>query len=445
MLQQRTQLVKALSNISWLLSGQVLRLGLGVVVGIWIARHLGPRDFGLFSYLQAIVTLAGALASMGLYEVVVRNLVRSPDQRDQTLGTAFMLQLAGGFFAAAVVNISVLMTEPNDTLAQSIAAILSITLVLRASEAVKYWFEAQVNSKYVVWAETGAVAAVAGIRLTLIFLDAGVTAFAYAALAEATFTSAALLIVYSRKQNRLRDWEFGWARARALLHDAWPLILANVAVLVYIKTDQIMLGRMIGEEAVGVYSAAVRLSESWYFLATAVINSVFPAIIAARAVSEQAYRDRLQALYRLMVGISFAVAVPVTFLSGWVTVLLFGPAYAAAGPVLATHIWGSLFVFLGVASGKALILDNRSDLSLQRTLAGAFMNVVLNLLLIPSYGIMGAAYATIMSQAAAALFYDLVHNATRDMFAMKLRAFSPLGAARQVADLYRSLKADRTA
>jgi O-antigen/teichoic acid export membrane protein len=138
-----------------------------------------------------------------------------------------------------------------------------------------------------------------------------------------------------------------------------------------------------------------------------------------------------------MVLLAMAVAIPMTFLSSAVIVLLFGADYYLAGAVLAVHIWAAVFVFLGVASEKWFIIENRQILSLQRTGAGAFVNIGLNLILIPAFGLLGAAWATVISQATAGLFYDVIQSQTRGMYHMKMKSLNLFGAIRRVSNAHR--------
>jgi PST family polysaccharide transporter len=213
-------------------------------------------------------------------------------------------------------------------------------------------------------------------------------------------------------------------RTKTLLHDSWPLIISSTAIMVYVKIDQIMLGQMIGDEAVGIYSAAVRISEAWYFIPMGIVASVFPTIVEAKNRSETEYYAHLQKLYNLMTLISIAVAIPMTFLSTPLVVMLFGDAYIEAGAVLAIHIWASVPVFLGVASGTWFLAENRLILRLQRSVIGAITNVILNLALIPNYGVIGAAVATIISYSLADIFLDFLQKKTRHMFFMKIYSFN---------------------
>ena len=185
-------------------------------------------------------------------------------------------------------------------------------------------------------------------------------------------------------------------------------------------------GQMAGDKAVGIYAAAVRISEVWYFVPMAIVASVFPAILEAKKRSKVLYYARLQKLYDLMVVISVSIALPMTFMSTPLVNFLFGEAYLGAGTVLAIHIWASVFVFLGVASSKWFLAENRQILSMHRTVLGAVANVGLNLWLIPQYGAVGAALTTVLSYAIAAFLADVLQQETRTMFSMKASALNPL-------------------
>ena len=423
-ISHRPNLIKIVDNIGWLFFDKILRMGVGLLVGVWIARYLGPDQFGLLNFALAFTGLFGAIAVLGLNEIVVRDIVRNPDGARLTLGTAILLQLIGGLIAFVAILAAIAYVRPDDALARVIVAILGSMMLLKASEVANYWFESQVKSKYTVWVQNGAFLLFATVKVLMILQQAPLTAFVWAMLGEAALVSVCLLVVLNRTGPTLSSLHVNTARAGTLLRDSWPLILSALAVTVYMKIDQIMLGQMIGNEAVGIYSAAVRISEIWYFIPVVVANSVFPAIIEAQKRSDAQYYARFQKLYDLLVIMSVAVALPMTFFSGPLITVIYGEEYSAAGPVLAVHIWGSLFVFLGVASSKWFIAENRMMLSLQRTVLGAIVNVSLNFWLIPQYGAIGAAFATLASQSVAAWLFDCIQPETRRMFAMKLSAMN---------------------
>jgi PST family polysaccharide transporter len=315
--------------------------------------------------------------------------------------------------------------RPDDDLARSIVAIIGLILLLEASKIAVFWFESKVQSKYTVWVQNSAFLFFAAIKVALIIYQASLTAFAWIMFAETFLVAIILLIVMNKRGFALKLLKANTQRAKILLRDSWPLVLASVSIMIYMKIDQIMLGQMVGNQAVGIFSAATRISEVWYFIPMVVVSSVFPAILNAKKQSQDLYVQRLQRLYALMVWMSIAVAFPMTFLAIPVIEVLYGKAYIESGIVLSIHIWGSIFVFLGVASGRWMLAENRQVLSFQRSLLGMVINVVLNLLLIPIYGVVGAAVATVVAQFSVGMLFDAIQKETRPMFIMKIKAFNP--------------------
>ena len=424
----RPNLVKIVDNLGWLFFDKVLRMGVGLLVGVWVARYLGPEQFGLFSFASAFVGMFGAVAGLGLQSIVVRDIVRDPASKEETLGTAAVLQLLGGLLAYVCVLGTILVLRPEDTLAKILVAILGSITLFRFGDVAIYWFESQVLSKYIVWVQNGCFLIFAAIKIGLIVSNAPLLAFAWATAAEAVIVAVLIFIMLGLRGIKFHQLRFSLSRAKILLADSWPLLLSGMAIMVYMKIDQIMLGQMLGDDAVGIYSAAVRISEVWYFIPMMIVASVFPAILEAKKRDETQYLQRLQRLYDLMVWLSVAIALPMTFISTPIVVALFGAAYAESGPVLAIHIWTSVFVFLGIASSQWFVAENRQILSFQRTVLGAVINVAINYILIPKFGVLGAAYATVLAQASVCLFYDLLQKETRPMFVMKLKSFNLLYA-----------------
>lgn len=428
----RPNLVKILDNIGWLFFDKILRMGVGLIVGVWVARYLGPEQFGLFNFATAFVGMFGAIAGLGLQGIVVRDLVREPSSKEEILGSAAVLQLVGGFVAYGLILATIFWLRPDDALAKTIVAILGSMMLFKASEVAVCWFESQVLSKFTVWVQNGTFLVFASIKVFLILQNASLIAFAWATMAEGMAVALMLLIVLGLRGPRAHNLRLKIARAKSLLADSWSLFLSGMAVMIYMRIDQIMLGQMVSDEVVGIYSAAVRISEVWYFIPMTIVASVFPAIIEAKMCSEAQYCQRLQRLYDLMILLSVSIALPMTFLSTPLVAHLFGKAYIESGTILAIHIWASVFVFLGVASEKWFLAENRQILSFQRTALGMIVNVILNLLLIPRFGAVGAAIATVLSYAVAAFFADLLQDETRRMFYMKMHAFNIFSSIRRV-------------
>jgi PST family polysaccharide transporter len=184
-----------------------------------------------------------------------------------------------------------------------------------------------------------------------------------------------------------------------------------------------MIGQMLGDERLGVYSAAVRLTEVWYFIPVAITSSVFPAIVSAKKTGEAKYYDSLEQLYLLMVWLALGVAIPITVFAEPIVELVFGPEYRDGATVLAIQCWSGLFIFAGLVSNHWYLLENLSHYTLYRHLLGAGMNIAINLVLIPRYGIDGAAIATLITQFITSYMFDLLNRPTKILFRIKSRYF----------------------
>jgi O-antigen/teichoic acid export membrane protein len=425
-IDNRPNLLKIANNIGWLFIDKLLRMGVGLLIGIWVARYLGPAQFGLLSFALAFTGFFTTFATLGLQNIVVRDIVHEPKSAPITLGTAAMLQLVGGLVSFFMILLVIGHLRTDDPLSRTIVAILGATMLFKASEIAVYWFESQVLSRYTVWVQNGVFIAFSIIKIGLILLDASLTAFVWAMLAEAAVAAAILLLVFNLRSSAVIKLQASLSRARTLLKDSWPLILSGIAITVYMRIDQIMLGQMVGDEAVGIYSAAARISEVWYFIPGVIVASVFPAIIEAKKRSEELYQLRLQRLCTVLTWLAIAVALPITFMADFIVTLLYGEPYVEAASVLIIHIWSAVFVFLGLASGIFFTVENQVKKILYRTIFGAVSNVLLNIILIPSYGIIGAAVATLISQFAANYFYDLFDSTSRQLLGIKNKALFPI-------------------
>jgi O-antigen/teichoic acid export membrane protein len=423
-IKYRADVIKIAVNTAWLSFDRIIKMIVSLVVIGWMARYLGPEQFGLLNFIVAFTGLFVAISVLGLKDIVVRDIVQDTGGAQITLGTSFVLQIIAGCLAYITMIGAVLLFRPDDRLVLSLAVVLGAGLTIKFTDTVTYWFEAHVLSKYTVWMQNGAFLIFAMVKVLLIIKGAPLIAFAWAMFLEALLTSVFLLILMTRRGIAFTYLKFDVGRAQALLKDSWPLIISAIAVTLYMRIDQVMLGLMIGDDAVGVYSAAVRVSEFLYFIPMAICTSVFPALLICKKTSEEQYYFNLQKLFDIMVVISLCVAIPMTFMATSIVTFIYGVGYAESGQLLALHTWASIFVFLGVAGSQWFIAENKQVLHLKRTILGAVVNIILNLWLVPLYQATGAAMATIAAQAVGTFFADILERDTRQLFLMKLRALT---------------------
>jgi O-antigen/teichoic acid export membrane protein len=395
---------KYVKNTGWLLVGKLLSL----VVGFIIARYLGPYAFGDLSFADAFAALFAAVGTLGLDSFIIREIIQHPDKRDEILGTSLVMRLAAN---AVLIPLAILTylafrqlsTNETDVSLALLIALCSSAALFKSFNIIDSYFQSQVASKYVVHVQNVCLLLTTCVKIALIYNHAPVLYFAGALVFDSAILALGLLFIYKRKQVHLHTWTFNWTRAKSLIQQSWPLILTAVMISIYMKIDQVML-KSAGSKIVGIYSAAARISESWYFIPVAIVTSVFPAIIHARKTDIERYHKRLQNLYDLLVGISLPVAILVSIFANQIIHLLYGNPYQGAGILLSIHIWSGIFVFLGSASSQFLLAEGYTLISFSRTAFGALVNVLLNLWLIPIYGALGASIATLIAYASATFF-----------------------------------------
>ena len=417
--------VRYFINTSWLMGEKILRMAISLFVGVWVVRYLGPEQFGLLSYVQSFVFLFTAITTLGLDGIVVRELVKDESRRDILLGTAFVLKLVAAILILPALAIAVKLTS-NDQYTNLLVFVVASATIFQSFNVIDFYYQSKVLSKYVTLANTVSLVFSSVIKITLILNKAPLIAFALMSLFDSIVLAIGLVYFYKKRSDlKLFDFSFDKSTAIILLKNSWPLMLSGVVITLYMKIVQIMIKEIIDIEAVGQYAAAVRLSEAWYFIPMAISSSLFPAIINAKSVSKELYYQRLQWLYTTMVWLAITIALPMVFLSEWVVMVLYGDAYQQAADVLIIHIWAGVFVFLGVAFSQYLVAENLVMKSFFRTAVGALVNIILNMILIPKYGITGAAMATLLSQLIANLIYDVFDKDLRIHLWLKLSAFLP--------------------
>ncbi|ELS03109.1 membrane protein involved in the export of O-antigen and teichoic acid [Xenococcus sp. PCC 7305] len=393
-------LQKIIRNIGWLMIEKVFAMIVNFSIVIYLVRYLGVENFGKLSYCISFVALFEAITKLGLNGIVVRNLVREPEAKNTILGTAFILKVLGSIVACSLVIISSAKFNYNQEL-HTINMILAWGLIFTAFDNIDYWFESQVNSKAISLIRSIQLVITSALKLLFIWLNFSLIAFAWLIFGDYLLKAVLKIWIYSQYRFSIFSWKFDFARAQLVLRDSFPLILSSVMITIYMKIDQVMLGNMTNSVAVGNYATAVKFSEIWYFFPVAICGSCFPAIIRVRKESLKKYHAKLQQLYDLMVAIAVGIAIPTTFLAKPLLTYLLGTEYAKAGIILSWHIWAGVFVFLGVARSKWLMIENLTIFNFATTSLGALTNVVLNLWLIPLYQGVGAAIATIISYAVA--------------------------------------------
>ena len=414
---------KVIVNISWLLFDKAFKILLGIAVLTSVAKYLGTTQYGLLNYCITYAAIFNPLATLGLDSLAVRDLVVE-DHKNKIFATTFWLRVGGSLvYILFTVVMSCIFEQENIKI--QIISVIALSSIFRPFDVIDFWFQSQVNSKYSVAGKSFSYALISFFKISLVYYTAPLISFAWAILFENFLTSSALLVTYLFKYNSIKLFDWDWQVGKKMLKESWPLIFSGFAIFIYMKIDQLMLGSMVGNKAVGIYSVAANISEIWNVIPTIVISSIAPAIYSAKKGSEANYYRRIEQLHSILVQISLPIAILVSFGSEKIVLALFGNSYAESCSVLTIHVWFNVFSFMGSATAFWFIAEGMTELLTWRTIYGGVLNIVLNLYLIPLYGAVGAAIATVVSYGFVGCIMNFFNDRTRRIFFIQVRSLLP--------------------
>jgi len=400
---------------------------IGIILVSWTARYLEPSQFGRWNYAIAFVAIFSTLANLGLDQIVIKEIINHSEVKNEFLGTAFFLKLIGGIGALFLSLIFIYIIKKDDFI---IVGIISAGFIFQSFDVIDFYFQSELKSKYVVYAKNISFILIALFKIWLILSAAALIAFVWTSLLEIILSAIFLIYFYNLNNNYLKNWKFNINYAKTMLQASWPLILSGIAIIIYMRIDQIMLGQIVGNNAVGNYSAALKISELWYIVPISVSSSIYPILLEKKKKSQEDYFKNLQLFYDVMFTMAFFISIFIMLFGNKIIFLLYGANYSDASTILIIHIWSSIFVFLGVAAGYHLLIEELTKISFYRALIGAIINIILNLILIPQYSGIGAAIATLISYSFESFWSNLFFKKTKIIFFMMLKSLNIFRLAR---------------
>ena len=451
-------------NTAWLFTEQILRMIAGFLVGVWVARYLGPEKFGIFSYSLAFVSLFGGIAKLGLDGIVVRDLVKEPEKREVYLGTSFWLKLIGGIITFLIIIIALIfqsvlryfpslihnpkfiiqnlnvshlslltsyishLTSHLLTSTNLYILIIACGIIFQSFEVIDFYYQATVQAKYISIRKMIQLFLSSIIKIILVLVKADLIWFVLVTLFDAISLAIFSWSIYKSQglPNFIKYFE--WNTAKRLLKDSWPIALASLFIGIYRKIDQVFLQNLCDYQSVGIYNAAMRLIEIWLFIPVIGNSSFYPALVSAYHKSNRLYNERIENLFMLYSAIFIVIGFIFVFFSDKIIVFLYGLKYIESAKILPLLIWSSIFISAETIVGSILRIENKTKHVLYSTIWGAIPAIILNPILIKKAGIFGSTYTFLISTFTGSLLFLLFYKETRKIFFLALKSilFIPL-------------------
>lgn len=410
------------NNASWIVFGQVIQLMISFFVSTITARYLGPTNFGVINYVASFVTFFIPISSLGLTNIVIKELVDKKEKKGEVIGTCIGIRLISSFLSVIAIIVIVYLINGDDKLLLIVALLQSFSLVFNSFDVLEQWFQTRLESKYTSIARMISYTVVSVYKVFIIINGKTVEWFAFSNTLDIIVLSILFILLYIVNNGDKISFSFGYGLS--LIKKSINFILSGMMVVLYGQMDKIMLSLMLNNTTVGYYSTAVYICQLWTFVLNAVINSVSPLIYKIGSKSENLLENYMIVLYSFVFWCGVIVSIMFCLFGKYIILILYGKEYLPAVYPLRIITWYTSFSYLGVVRSIWLILKGRIRYEKYFTFIGAASNTILNLILIPNFGMNGAAIASLVTQIISCFITPFLFRETRESSIQALKGMN---------------------
>lgn len=396
---------KVTRNASWIIAGRVYHMLLAFFVGLLTARYLGPSNFGLINYAATYTSFFASFCTLGINSVIVKNFVDHPDEEGETVGSAIVLRTVSSVLSVLMMVCITLIADKGETTTHIVVFLCGIGVIFQVMDTLDYWFQSKLESKYSAFATVISYTVVSAYKVWLLATGKSVEWFAISTSIDYMVVAVVLLVMY--KKHNGPQFKCSVRKAKELFSNSYHFILAGLMVSIYGSTDKFMLKQMLNESEVGFYSTAVSLCNTWVFLLTAIIDSLYPVILQSFD-NKKLFERKNKQLYAIVFYVSVGVSLLFSLLASPIVSILYGDAYAPAAVPLRIITWYTAFSYLGVARNAWVVSYSKQNYLKYLYIGATITNVLLNAIMIPLWGASGAALASLLTQISTILLFPAV-------------------------------------
>lgn len=409
---------KYTTNTGWMLMARTTGFITSFLTIAIVARYLGPENLGKLSYAQSFVAILSIFASLGMDQIIYRELVAKPTETAKILGTAIATKLLFGtiaFFGTLGLAFSI----EHDPILITLIGIVAFTFVITPISTLATLSQARVQAKYTSYISIFLAFLIPVLKIIIILNDKGIIYFASILVLEALILASWAIYVYTNKFHfSLGGLQFDKIIFIHLVKDSWPFLFAGLFSYIYARIDQVMLQHFLDSASVGWYDSAVRLVNMLGIIPSIIIGSLFPAIVSAKQKDRTEYLNRLKMLLYLIFVIITFLSIFVFMLATPIVLIIFGGDFLPTVAPMKIYLCSGIMAIIGVLAQQYLIAENKGRFHFLLTGIGATLNIALNLYLIPKYGMTGAAIATLFSYSVIPLGLLFFSTIRKDIFLM---------------------------
>lgn len=406
-----TDPTRYIKSAFWLTISKIASMAVSLIATFYIARTLGPQNFGEISYVISIIGVLGFLSAIASGNVLYRDIVRAHHNKNELLGTGWLVSLLASLFTITFVIVFI-FAIPHDELTRNVALILCLAQFFTPFSIIQHTFYARTDTKKISLAQFIIHITISLAKIMAMASGNGVLILAVIMFLEQILVAATLsgLYIYTYKHTPL-NWRFNFDYAKQLIKDSLPFVVVASSATISARIDQIIIKQFIDTTSVGLYQAAVQMTELWQFIPGLILTALYPAIVNAKNSSN--YKKRLYGIGGTFLIYGFLASLFTTILAPILIPLIYGPAFTGSILILQIYCWSIAGTVLGFLVMHILVTENLRKIQIVTGVLPMLINLGLNLIWIPQYGMAGAAWATVVSYSLAPLLPMLYLTTTR--------------------------------
>ena len=386
-----------IKNTLYIFAGRSSNAVFLFLLALVVSRQLGPALFGIFSFLTAVVVAANCFSNLGLDTWMVREVTKTPTQGKLYLSNILGLKIGTSLITLVLVFLIFRMTDlPQATL--NLLWILSISLLFNTiSQTLWHYGNCFKEFFYhsVLWAASNIIKAGFGVTLVLLFHELEPLVWGVV-VAEAISMILSFCVV--RRRFGLFVPEFQFAVWKDFLIRSAPIAMGMIFSVLYFRLDIVMLQLMAEDKVVGFYSAAYKLFEVAVVLPHSFMLVLFPTLVEEYHSDRSQFKGRFKkalAMYSLIGG---SIALALWGFSHRIITFMYGDKFLPSISVLDILSGVILLFFINFLLSNILIISGWERINTWNLVGATALNAILNLTLIPLYGAIGAAWATLFCE-----------------------------------------------
>lgn len=385
-------------NGGWLLLDKLVRMILGLLVSSLMARELGVSYFGQLTFAISYVTFFYLVSNLGIDGVVIRHLVQNPSDEAHILGTTFIFRLISGLICFMLAIFGVYWWYGLNSPIVMLVVLASGYLIFQPFEIVGLWFESQNQASKSVGFRLFLYVIFVAIKIGLVLCNAPATAFAAMISIDTLITGLAFYIYYRDVRKNLA-WSCNKKIAKTLLKYSWPLLMSSIAVALSSKLDIILLQKFQGDAAVAFYGIAQTLSLASAILPAILFSSMLPLLSKLHIDDIDDFLLTLRKMYRVTAIGSILIFIVSYLIAPFLITFIYSDKYVEATPLLRILMFGSIFTAMGIVQGQWIFIKNGNKNVLIQSVSSGILSLFLNIIFIPVFGGIGAAWVMVSVQA----------------------------------------------